>query len=118
MKGPHRSWKLGFWKLGWETARVQGGCGSGKARPRSPLPGHTHQVIIRPDAEEFPEIAEGHGCVGLEPEVLEVVSGGEIAALTAGEGAEGRRREGQAWWAQAPPLPQPLGTRSANAPSP
>ena len=46
---------------------------------------HTYQVVIWPDPKEFPEVAEGDRCIGLEPEVLEVMSGGEVAAFTVEE---------------------------------
>lgn len=54
---------------------------------------NTYQVIIRPDTEELPEVAEGNRCVGLKAEILEVVGGGEVASFAAedaGESCEGR----------------------------
>jgi hypothetical protein len=48
-----------------------------------------YQIIVWPDPKELPEVAEGNGCIGLEPEVLEVVGGGEVAAFTAEEDAGG-----------------------------
>lgn len=40
------------------------------------------QVVIRPNAEEFTEVAECHRGVGLEAEVWKMMSWGQIAALT------------------------------------
>lgn len=48
-----------------------------------------HQVVVGPDAEKLPEVAEGHGGVGLEAEVVVVVGRGQVAAFAAGkEGGE------------------------------
>lgn len=57
---------------------------------------HTYQVIVRPDPKELPEVAKGDGCIGLKPEVLEVVGRGEVAAFTAEEGKGGPVRNGLA----------------------
>lgn len=58
----------------------------GVASLRHPVtpPPAPYQVVVGPDAEELPEVAEGHGGVGLEAEVGEVVSWGQVAALTDG----------------------------------
>ena len=42
----------------------------------------SHQVVIRPDAEQFSEVAKGHRSVGFKAEVWEVVSWSEVAAFT------------------------------------
>lgn len=45
------------------------------------------QVVVGADPEELPEVAEGHGRVGLEAEIVVVVGGGEVAALAGEEDA-------------------------------
>jgi hypothetical protein len=40
-------------------------------------------------SQRAPGSSGRHGCIGLEPEVLEVVGGGEVAAFTAEEDAGG-----------------------------
>lgn len=47
-----------------------------------------YHVVIRPDAKHLPEVAEGHWCVRLEPEVSIVVSWCQVTALTASERQE------------------------------
>lgn len=43
----------------------------------------SYQVIIRLDTEEFAEVPEGQGSIGLKPEVWVVMRWGEIATFTA-----------------------------------
>lgn len=40
------------------------------------------QVVVRPDAEQLSEVAEGNRGIGLEPEVIVVVSRRQVAAFT------------------------------------
>lgn len=54
----------------------------------------SYQVVVRPDAKQFSEVAEGHGSVGLEAEVWEVVGRGEVAALA------GERQDKQSFCSQ------------------
>lgn len=42
----------------------------------------SYQVVIRPDAKQFSEVAEGHRSVCLEAEVREMVRWSEVAAFT------------------------------------
>lgn len=42
-----------------------------------------YHVVVRPDAKHFPEVAEGHWGVRLEPEVSIVVGWCQVTALTA-----------------------------------
>lgn len=43
--------------------------------------GLSHQVVIRSDPKQLPEVAEGHGGVGFKPEVWVVVGWGEVTAF-------------------------------------
>lgn len=43
----------------------------------------SHQVIVRFDAEQISEVAEGQGSVGLEAEIGVVVRRGQVASLAA-----------------------------------
>lgn len=42
----------------------------------------TYQVVIRPDAKQFSEVAEGNRSVCFEAEIWEMVGWGEVAAFT------------------------------------
>lgn len=46
----------------------------------------TYQVVIRPDAKQFSEVAEGHRSVCFEAEIWEMVGWGEVAAFTEHQG--------------------------------
>lgn len=46
-------------------------------------PAVPYQVIVRPDPKQLPEVSEGHRGVGFEPEIVVVVSRGEVTAFTA-----------------------------------
>lgn len=42
----------------------------------------SYQVVIRPDAKQFPEVAEGHGSICFKAEIWEMVGWSEVAAFT------------------------------------
>ena len=42
----------------------------------------SYQVVIRPDAKQFSEVAEGHRSVCFKAEVWEMVGWSEVAAFT------------------------------------
>lgn len=42
----------------------------------------SYQVVVRPDAKQFSEVAEGHRSICFKAEVWEMVCWGEIAAFT------------------------------------
>lgn len=42
----------------------------------------SYQVVIRPDAKQFPEVAEGHGSICFKAEIWEMMGWSEVAAFT------------------------------------
>lgn len=42
----------------------------------------TDQVVIWPDTEEFPKVAEGDRGIGLEPEIAVMVCWGQVTPFT------------------------------------
>lgn len=49
---------------------------------RDLLQAPAYQVVVRPDPKELPEVAEGHRRVGLEAEVVVVMSWGQVTPFT------------------------------------